>query len=677
MTRLDRLLRPRSIAVVGGGTWCANVVRACAGVGFAGPVWPVHPRRDSIAGVPAHAGPEALPGVPDAVFIGVNRAATIESLRACAALGAGGAVCFASGFAEAETGDGAALQAALLEAADGMPVLGPNCYGFLNLLDGAALWPDQHGAQRVQTGVALVTQSSNIALNLTHQTRGLPLAYVVTVGNQAQIGLAEVGQGLLEDPRVTALGLHIEGVGDLRAFEAMAARAHDLGKPIVALKMGRSAQARAATQSHTAALAGSDAGGRALLRRLGIAQVASLSDLLETLMLLHAAGPLPGNRIAALSCSGGEASLVADQAEGLDLVFPALGPDQAGALRAALGPRVALANPLDYHTYIWGDPERLAACFAAMMRGALDMGLVILDFPRADRCDGSEWHLVIAAAEAAQGASGKPMAIVSSIPETLPEEVSRAVCARGLVPLHGLSEALVALDRAAWLGRYRDRPAPVLIPGAPRAPVLIDEAEAKARLAEHGLPVPRGARADTPQAAARVAEDLGVPVAVKRLGLAHKTGQGAVTLGVQGAAAVAAAAASMPGPVLVEEMVPDAVAELLVGVVRDPAHGFVLTLGAGGTQAELRSDRLSMLLPVTQAEVRDGLAGLRMAPVLRGYRGAPGVDAGAIALAVMAVQAFVIAQAGRLEEVEINPLICNAGGVCAADALLRMGGEND
>ena len=254
MRDLSRLLRPTSIAVVGGGAWCANVIDQCRRMGFAGPVWPVHPTREAIAGAKAYPSFDALPGVPDAVFVGVNREATIDIIARLRHLGAGGAVCFAAGFleAEAELGDGAAMQARLLEAAGEMPIIGPNCYGFINYLDGALLWPDQHGGQRCDSGVAILTQSSNIAINLSMQRRALPLAYLMTAGNQAQLGLADLGLALLADPRVTALGLHIEGVGDLRAFEALANQAQEQGTPIVALKSGRSEQARTATQSHTA-----------------------------------------------------------------------------------------------------------------------------------------------------------------------------------------------------------------------------------------------------------------------------------------------------------------------------------------------------------------------------------------------------------------------------------------
>ena len=275
---LERLFRPKSIAVIGGGAWCRNVILRSQEIGFSGPIWAVHPSRSEVAGVPAVASVADLPGAPDAAFVGVNRRATIEVVDALSAMRGGGAICFANGFLEAagESEDAAEMQQQLLDAAGEMTLIGPNCYGYVNYLDGALLWPDQHGGRRVERGVAILTQSSNIAINLTMQARGLPIGYVVTAGNQAQTGFAEIGAALLADRRVTALGLHVEGVGDVSALENLAATARDMGKPIVALKVGRSRQAQVATVSHTASLAGSDAGGGALLRRLGIAQVDTL-----------------------------------------------------------------------------------------------------------------------------------------------------------------------------------------------------------------------------------------------------------------------------------------------------------------------------------------------------------------------------------------------------------------
>lgn len=653
---MQRLFHPQSVAVIGGGPWCANVLRQLARIGYPGAIWQVHPSRGftTVADLPAP---------PDAAFIGVNRAATVGVVRDLAARGAGGAICFASGFAEAqaELGDGAAVQADLVAAAGAMPILGPNCYGYVNALDGVALWPDQHGMSRVDRGVAIVTQSSNIAINLTMQRRGLPLAFVVTAGNQAQTGLAQIGAALLDDPRVTALGLHVEGIGDVTALTALAERARRLGKPVVALTVGASDQARSAAVSHTASMTGAATAVRALLARLGMAQVDSLAVMLELLKLWHVAGPLPSRRIASMSCSGGEAGLMADAGLAAGVSFPPLGAAQRDALRAVLGPRVALSNPLDYHTYVWNDRAAMAGCFQAMMTPDLALGCVVLDFPRADLCTGVEWQAVVDAVATVNA----PMAILSSLPENMPEAVAQDCIARGIVPLCGLPEGLAAIAAA-----HLPVPAPTdPWPAPPPRPagVTLTEGAAKDALARHGLRIPRGARGSDP---VQRAAAIGFPVVLKAEGLAHKTEAGGVALSLASPEAVAEAAARMgAGSYLVEEMLTGAVAELLIGVTRDPC-GWLLTLGAGGVRAEVWRDTVSLLLPVTEADIRAALTRLRIAPLLAGWRGAPGADTAGIVRAVMAVQDHIAAHPDVLE-IEINPLICRAGDAVAADALIR------
>ncbi|MEO1536953.1 MAG: acetate--CoA ligase family protein [Pseudomonadota bacterium] len=674
---LSRLLRPRSIAVIGGGVWCANVVAACRNIGFAGDIWPVNPGRETVGGARAVVSVTDLPDAPDASFVGVNRHATLDVVAALAARGAGGAICFAAGFSEAagELEDGHDLQQALVVAAGEMPVIGPNCYGLLNYLDRVAIWPDQHGGQPTDRGVAIVAQSSNIAINLTMQRRGLPIAYVLTVGNQAQTGLSDLGRAALQDPRVTALGLHIEGIDDLRGFEALAAEAHALGKPIVALRMGRSPEARSALLSHTASLVGSDAAARALLARLGVGEVDTLSGFLEALKLFHVKGPLGSRDVVSFSCSGGEASLVVDTAHGLDLAFPPLGSAQRARLRSVLGPGVALANPLDYQTHIWGDIDAMREVFISGVAGTEATGLIVLDFPRADRCDPAAWMPVLAAAEQAAAASERPFVIASTLVDTMPEEVALRCLEAGLVPLNGLPEALRALDLA--VGGRHERPPPLLLPQASAGPrEALTEYAAKTALAAFGLPVPEGRSVRGVEAACEAATALGFPVVLKAQGMAHKTEAGGVALNLCSVEQVRSAAEAMAGErYLVERMVSDAIAELLVGVMRDPASGYVLTLAAGGTLTEILQDSASLMIPAREADVEGALGKLRIAPLLAGYRGAPAVDREALVKAVMGVQAYV--EAMRPEEVEINPLICTADGVWVADALIvRGGGEN-
>ena len=672
MRDLTRLLKPKSIAVIGGGAWCASIISAAKQIGFDGPLHPVHPTGKQIAGHKSLRSLEEVPGPIDAAFIGVNRHATLDVVAQLRRLKAGGAICFASGFSEAAAEDAAAqdLQAALIEAAGEMPILGPNCYGFVNAFDGCAIWPDQHGCSRVQRGVAILTQSSNIAINLTMQNRGLPIGYMLTCGNQAQTAQTDIALQLLDDERVTAIGLHIEGFGNLRGWEALAQKARTKGVTLIALKSGVSQQAQAAAVSHTASLTGSDTGADAFLQRLGIRRARSLPVFLESLKLAHQFGPLSSNRIASISCSGGEAALAADTAQGTGLIFPPLNPRQAKDLSAALGPMVAMANPLDYHTYIWRDQAAMTQAWAAMADDEIAMTLLVSDYPRADLCDASDWECVTQAAIEATRRTGRPFAVVASLAELLPEQTAKTLMDHGVGAIHGLDHGLEALD---VMSRPMAPPAePVLLPGIDRDAELLDEQSAKLALAAHGLTIPPSVVVTDRSTAGQAAADIGFPVALKTLGLAHKTGANGLALGLTTRAEVEIAAPRLAdGPLLVERMVAGTLAEVLVGVTRDPAHGFVLTLGAGGTMTDVLRDRANLLIPATRAEVTARLKDLNIAPLLEGFRGNPPVDLDALLAAIDAVQAYVLANAERVEEVEINPLICTQDNAIAADALIR------
>ncbi len=546
MSRLERLLRPKSIAVIGGGAFGTSVVKQCLKMGFAGDIWPVHPKKHEVEGVKAYCSVDELPGAPDATFIGVNRHLTIEMVKALRERGAGVAICFASGFRETGHYDpeGNGLQDALLKAAGDMPIIGPNCYGLINYADGALLWPDQHGGVRLaegSRGAAIITQSSNIAINLTMQARGLPVAFIMTAGNQAQTGLSEMALGLIEDERVSVLGLHIEGFDSVAGLEQLARRAKELNKPIVAMKIGRSEQARAGTVSHTASLAGSDAASGAFLKRLGIARVNAIPSFLEALKLLHVHGPLKGYRLSSMSCSGGEASVMADSVEGRVAVFPPLTEEHRARVKATLGPLVAVANPLDYHTFIWNNEPAMTATFAAMVSGGFDLNLLVLDFPRRDRCSDVDWWATLRAFESGLTTHGGKGAIVASLPENLPEDYAPGLMARGMVPLYGITEALDAAEAAAFIGEAWERPLPSpLWGGSPErrgggadrdefpqttpTPSLradpphkgegkaktLDEAAAKALLATAGVSVPAGRHATTADEAVVAADCAGL-----------------------------------------------------------------------------------------------------------------------------------------------------------------------
>lgn len=661
MTRLDRLLRPKSIAVLGAG-WALNVIEQCRKMGFAGEVWPVHPTKAEVGGLKAYAALADLPGVPDATFIGVNRFATLDVVAELSAMDAGGAICFASGWTEAGAPE---LQARLVAAAGNMPILGPNCYGVINYLDGALLWPDQNGGVPVAKGVALVSQSSNIVINMGMQKRALPVAYVACLGNAAVVGLAELAGALLADARVTALGLYIEGIDDAAGFAALAQAARAAGKGIVCIKSGKTELSRSAAASHTASLAGGGAASSAFLRQIGVAEVNTPSELIETLKLFHIHGPQIGTRLCAACCSGGEAGLVADLAAPFGIEFPAVPAPVHARLSQILGPIVTVANPLDYHTFIWGDRPRTTDVFTTLLSGC-DAGLFIIDLPRKDRCDPSGYQPALDAIEAAQAATGKPAFPVASMPENFDEATAMTLMDRGVCTLLGLETALAAVKAAQTpAGAAGWRP----VVGQPdRETALLSEPEAKALLAAAGVAVPRGVQGATLAEVSARAVGLQPPYALKGLGFAHKTEAGAVRLGLTSLAGQVAMVAATG--YLVEEMVGGAVAEVLVGLRRDPIYGATLTLGIGGVTAELLADTATLILPVTGPQVLLALQGLRLWPLLDGYRGRGKADVTAVVDIALRLAALMLGDPS-LDEIEINPVLVREAGAVAVDALIR------
>ena len=660
MSRLDRLIRPKTIAVLGAG-WARNVIEQCQKMGFKGQVWPVHPTRSEIGGLKAYSSLADLPSAPDATFIGVNRFATIDVVAELNAMGAGGAICFASGWTEAgEPG----LQDKLVAAAGDMPILGPNCYGVINNLDGALLWPDQHGGIPVDKGVALVSQSSNIVINMGMQARGLPVAYVACLGNAAVVGLAELTGALLDDPRVTAVGLYIEGIDDAPAFAALAEKARAMGKGVVAIKSGKTELSRTAAASHTASLAGGGAASSAFLRQIGVAEVNTPSELIETLKIFHMHGPQIGTRICSLSCSGGEAGLVADLAAPYGIDFPPVPQATHDRLFAVLGEIPTISNPLDYHTFIWGDGPKTTEVFSAML-DAYDAGIYIIDSPRPDRCDPSGYDPAFAAITAAQKATGKIAFPVASMMENFGEARVQAMMEDGVCALLGLETALAAIKAAQTpAGVPGWRPATAL---PPRETRMLTEAEGKDLLAKAGVPVPGAVTGAT---IAEVAAKLrfSAPYVLKGLGFAHKTEAGAVRLGLS----TLEGQAEMPGATgyLVEEMITGAVGEILLGLRRDPVYGVTLTLGMGGVTAEVLADTVTLVLPATKAQVLDAAKGLRLWPLLDGYRGRPKADMDALADIAVKLGQVMLAD-DSLEEIEINPVLVRETGAVAVDALIR------
>jgi acetyl-CoA synthetase len=675
---LLRLLRPSSVAVIGGDS-AAAVVRQCRKIGFDGQIWALNPKREELAGVPCVARVADLPGVPDASFVAAPPEATLGIIRDLAAAGAPGAVCFAAGFAE--TGAlGKELQRELLVAAGDMAIIGPNCYGFINYLDGVTLWPDEHGSARCERGVALIAQSGNFSVNMTMQRRGIDYSYVISVGNNSALGMHDYIEALLEDPRVTAIGLHIEGLSDIHAFSVAAIEALRRGVPLVAFKAGSSVRGAAITMSHTGSLAGSDQLYSALFDRLGIARCYTVSQFLETLKFVSRVGALPAATIASMSCSGGDASIVADNAERLGLATPDFSQASSARLRELLGPNVNVANPLDYHLYVWGKQDKLTECFTEVLSNDYACSLLVLDYPPGPDNDDSMWQVAERALVAACKTTGQRAVVVSALPEALPESARERLKAAGIAPMQGIEDCLFAVRAAAGIGAAREkldsiRPVMSVAP-AGGEPELLDEWQSKQLLGEHGLRMPVG-RLCGPADVVAAAKEIGYPVVLKGVasGLAHKSEAGAVVLGIENDADLRAASKRLAGTFdrfLVEQQVGPVVAELIVGVSRDPTFGLTLLVGSGGVHVELLNDTASLLLPVGREDIVAALGRLKAAALIRGYRGGPAGDLDATVDAIAAVADFAGRNAATLFELDVNPLIVTPAAAVAADALIRM-----
>jgi acyl-CoA synthetase (NDP forming) len=688
---LQRLFSPGSIAFVGGAI-AEMAIKRSQELAYEGEIWPVHPTRTDVAGFKCYASVDDLPHAPDAVFIAVNRELTVEIVSKLADGGSGGCVCYAAGFAEMGE-EGRRLQQQLVDAAGDMPLVGPNCFGLINYVDKCALWPYLFGGKSVERGAALISQSGNIAMNLTMNQRSVRFTHVIGAGNQAVLGAGDYIDALLQDDRVAAIGMYIEGVDDIDHFSRSALLALKKGVPIVVMKVGKTTASARQSISHTSSLTGADELFDALFDRLGIIRVDSLNKLLETLKVLTLGEPLSGSNIFSLSCSGGEAAIIADVAAELDLEMEPFSDGQLADLQSQFPNYVTVSNPFDYNTSIWGDQSAQERCFTTAMQGDHDAAVLVYDHPTVVSEGVDEWVMTLDALIAAHKATGMPAFTLCTISELMPKEMRDKLIANGVVPLMGLDDGLFALSAATKYQQIRaNKAASATLPRFADAAIddnkpvtLFDEWQSKSQLRECGLPVPQGGVGSATEAP-RIAEQIGYPVVVKAVGqnFIHKSDIGAVALNLHNADEVAAAVARISDSVadshgsaenfLVERMIRGAIAELIIGVNRDDQFGPALVIGAGGTLVELVAESVSLLLPTDRTTVIKSINALTAAKLIQGFRGGTAGDMDAVVSAVLVVAAFVENNWNRLMELDINPLLVlpEGQGVVAADALISF-----
>jgi acetyl-CoA synthetase len=686
-----------------GSAWADAVEAAGKKVGFSGEIWRIHPTRPSTADTKYFRSVEELPGPPDASFVAAPAREVPNIAAALAHRGAGGFVCFAAGFSETGTDEGKRLTSALVQSAGALPYFGPNCYGFINFFDQVALWPDQVVGKRVDRGVAIICQSGTLALNLLFNDRSLPIGYLLTVGNQTCLAVEDMIELLCVDDRVTAFGLYVEGVKDPVRFSRAVNKAREAGKPIALVKAGRTEAAARTAHTHTGSLAGADTVFDSFCRQAGLARCDSLATLCETLKIFHMGGPLRGRRVLIMGASGGDMAMTADASRDLGLSFPPFPGESAKQLQELLTDKVTIANPFDFHTHIWFDAPAMKSMFSTVHRSGFDATGFMLDCPPADQADPAAY--VIAIDQYIAAFPGPPVrgAVICSLPESMSRETREMCLAAGIVPLQGQREALEALNLAGEVGetwRSGSR-VELLIPtrdvgeqsranrrshaadpvvSSPGAQTLGEHAS-KTALAAFGVSIPRSLVV-APKDAAAAARDIGFPVVIKATGahLEHKSEVGAVVVNVrtqEDAEAAAHRLSKLSDKILVEEMVSDGVAEILVGMTVDPQFGQVLLLGAGGVLTELLRDTVTLLPPFTPAAVQSALGRLKVSKLLRGFRGKPAGDISALIATVVACTRYAEANLGSLLELDINPVIVRPAGLgaVAVDALVRLAKE--
>jgi acetyltransferase len=687
------LLQPRSIAIVGASiredTWPARVFRNLRAFGFPGPVYLVNPKYEALYGEPCYPSLAALPGPPDQLVMVVPAAAVPGLLAEGGRAGARSAVVFSGGFAEIGTAAGRAAQDAIAAIAQdqGIRLCGPNCMGNLATRERAVTFAEQTVEDFQPGGFAFVSQSAGfMGAVLRYATqRGVGLSYGIGCGNEADVDVADCLHYLAQDAATRVIGLFLEGVRRPEAFVAACREAAAAGKPVLVLKVGRSAEGRVAAAAHTGALAGAREAFDALCEQLALVQVPGPDAFVEMAELVTQSQRPLGRGLAAVALSGGVRGAVADLGEGLGVPFAALQPETRAGLEAILGVGSGVGNPLDIG---WGGLASLDTyldCLRLLFRDpGVDTVAVQEELPKnevaAKRAEGFR-AMVALAREYDKGI------VFYSRGSYAVTDYGRAFHATCPAPfLQELQRSFEAIARLRWYegarravaGEPEGEPeracAPTWRARLGEAAGPLDDAAAFGLLADWGIPVAPWRRAATAAGAVAAAGVLGYPVAVKLSapGLTHKTEVGGVRLGLGDAAAVAEAAAALltlpeaaSGSLLVQRLAPPGV-ELLLASRRDPQYGPLLVVGLGGVWVEALQAVRYALAPLDEARARALLAALPGAALLQGYRGRPPTDVDAVVAALLALSRLAVDLGPALDTVEINPFIAGpagAGGV--------------
>lgn len=696
--KIARLLRPRSVAVVGAsdkpGALGAAVLGNLDRNGFEGEVFPINPNRERIGARQCLPSVVDLPEGVDVAVLAIPRAGVLDAVRGLAARKVGAAIVFAAGFAEGGP-DGVAEQAeiARIAAEAGMVIEGPNCLGMVNHVDGVPLTfvQTQIVASAGRRGIGIVSQSGAMAavLSTTLFAREMAVSYSISTGNEAASGVEDYVDWLIDEPNTHVITMMVEQFRAPPRFLAVAKRARAAGKHIVLLHPGRSSAARESAATHTGAMAGDYKLMRAKVERAGVVFAETLEELGDIAEILVRCPPLMRPELAVLGESGAFKALTLDLAEELDLPLTPLDDDNAPALRAALPPFVPVSNPLDITAQGLSEPEIythvLTALFDDARAGGVVAGIIQGDPVTAQ----IKVPAILASLEGRD--PGKPL-VFAGLDEgaDIPAHHIAALRERGIPWFPTTERAFRALTRLGKLA-CRDlsdaTPSPVPVSGLSDAFGVVPEYRAKALLGPLGIPFPEGRFAVSVNEAVAAAQAIGFPVAMKAqaAALGHKSDAGGVILNLADAGSVHEAwnrihanvrgydpSLSLDG-VLIEKMGKRGM-EMIVGARNDPEWGPIVLAGFGGVTAEILQDVRLITPDLSEGAIIAELMQLKSAALLRGYRGSPALDIAALARMIRGIAGVLLAEP-RLVELDLNPVILHPDGegVVALDALMLVG----
>ncbi|MCW2879504.1 MAG: hypothetical protein JWQ95_3604 [Sphaerisporangium sp.] len=700
---VSRLLHARSVAVVGasndGNKASGRTLRYLLRYGYRGAIYPVNPRRERVQGVQAYASLADLPEAPELAVVVLPASGVPDVLRQCGEIGTRVAIVFASGFAEVGPA-GALAQEELVAVAReaGVRVLGPNCVGAVGA--SAALTAafmtglDQDRFELKDDGVAFVTQSGAMGafiLNMAQST-GLGLGRFVSTGNEADISLPEVIEGLVEDESTRVILGYVEGIREASSFRAALQHARDRQVPVCLMKVGRSPRGATAAQSHTGSLAGEDTVYDGLFEQYGVFRATDVDHLLDLGRILASGERPSGPRVSIVTLSGGAGVLMTDAADDFGLEVPRWDDEWAGRMAAVLPAFASVRNPIDTTGVIASDQQVLRDAIDVCVRHpGTDVVMVMLG--NMEREEDALCRILVEAAATSTkpiivvwvGGSGRPVESLAAhgIP-TFPEPVRavRAVAAlvRWSARCGGAGPELRSLDEAGDTSAHGGADAD----GASALRIL-DEVAAKKLLHDHGIATVPEEEAQDPAGAADAADRIGYPVVLKLLSVdvPHKSDHGLVKVGLPDQESVRKAAEEILGiaetmgvgdrRLVVQALVPSST-ELILGMRRDPVFGPVVALGIGGVLTELASDVQVRVPPLTAADVDSMVDGLRYRALLEGARGRTPVDRKALVETVLRFAHLVTEHGAGLDSLEINPLLVDRDGrPVAVDALAVCG----